>query len=202
MDMCVMIIGGGGHAKVVIDCIRAAGDKPIGILDDNLAVGASISEVPVLGKIDQWQEHAQNAFIIAIGNNEARSRIAAQMPVQWYCAVHPRAIVSDYATLGKGTVIMPGAVINAGACVGEHCIVNTCAVVEHDCVLGDYVHISPQAALGGTVTVGAKSHIGIGASVRNNVSICDGCVIGAGAVVIKDLSELGTYVGVPAKKIK
>lgn len=187
---------------MVIDCIRAAGDKPIGILDDNIAVGTSISEVPVLGKIDRWQEYAQNAFIIAIGNNETRVKIAEQLPVQWYRAVHPRAVVSAYAVLGQGTVVMPGAVINAGACVGNHCIINTCAVVEHDCVLEDYVHISPNAALGGTVTVGAKSHIGIGTSVRNNVAICDGCVIGAGAVVVKDILELGTYVGVPAKKIK
>ena len=202
MDKCVMIIGGGGHAKVVIDCIRSAGDKPIGILDDKLPEGASVLDVPVLGKIARWQEFAQNAFIIAIGNNEVRAKIAEQLPVQWYCAVHPRAVVSAYAALGRGTVVMPGAVINAGACVGDHCIVNTCAVVEHDCVLENYVHISPNAALGGTVTVGKKSHIGIGVSVRNNIAICDASMIGAGAVVVKNITEPGTYIGVPAKKIR
>lgn len=202
MEKRVMIIGGGGHAKVVIDCIRAAGDTPIGILDDKLPVGTTILEVPVLGTIAQWQEFAQNVFIIAIGNNEARAKIAEQLPVQWYSAVHPRAVISAWATLGQGTVVMPGAAINAGAGVGNHCIINTCAVVEHDCVLEDYVHISPNAALGGTVTVGAKSHIGIGASVRNNVTICEACVVGAGAVVVKNITETGTYVGVPAQKMK
>lgn len=202
MNKNVMIIGGGGHAKVVIDCIRSGGDRPVGILDDKLPEGTSVLDVPVLGKIAQWQEFAQNDFIIAIGNNEVREKVAEQLPVQWYTAVHPRATVSAYAALGQGTVVMPGAVINAGASVGDHCIVNTCAVVEHDCVLEHYVHISPDAALGGTVTVGAKSHIGIGAVVRNNIAICGACVIGAGAVVVKAITEPGTYAGVPAKKIR
>lgn len=197
-----MIVGGGGHARVVIDCIRSAGDNPIGILDDKLAVGMSVLGVPILGKTTQWQEFSQDAFIIAIGNNEARAKIAAQMPVPWHIAVHPRAIVSKYAVLEQGTLVMPGAIINAGAQVGRHCIINTGAVVEHDCVLEDYVHISPNAALGGTVTVGVQSHIGIGASVRNNVEICQACVIGAGAVVVNTIAEPGVYVGVPAKKIK
>lgn len=202
MNKRVMIIGGGGHAKVVIDCIRAAGDTPVGILDDHLSPGMAILEVPVLGAVAQWQEFTENAFIIAIGNNDVRARLAAQLPVQWYSAVHPRAIVSACATLGQGTVVMPGAVINAGARVGDHCIINTCSVVEHDCVLENFVHISPNAALGGTVTVGAKSHIGIGAAVRNNVAVCGSCVIGAGATVVKNITESGTYIGVPASKMR
>ena len=94
---------------------------------------------------------------------------------------------------------MAGAVINACASVGEHCIINTRAVVEHDNVIEDYVHISPNAALGGTVRVGEQTHIGIGASVRNNIEICEGCIIGAGAAVVKNMTESGTYVGVPAR---
>lgn len=201
MNKRIMIIGGGGHAKVVIDCIRSAGDEPVGILDDKLAVGMSVLGVPVLGKTAQWPEFSQYTFIIAVGDNEARARIAGQMTVQWHIAVHPRAIVSEHAVLSQGTLVMPGAVINAGARVGSHCIINTGAVVEHDCVLENYVHISPNASLGGTVTVGAKSHIGIGASVRNNVNICRACVIGAGAAVVKNIAEPGIYVGVPAKKM-
>lgn len=200
MDKGVVIIGGGGHAKVIIDCIRAAGDRPVGILDDKLAAGTAVLDVPVLGKVDRWQEYGENAFVIAIGNNEVRARIAGQLPVRWYRAVHPRAVVSGFAAVGEGTVVMAGAVINAGARVGSHCIVNTCAVVEHDCRLEDFVHISPNAALGGTVTVGAGTHIGIGAAVRNNISLCGDCVVGAGAVVVKNITEPGTYVGVPAKK--
>ena len=194
----VILLGGSGHAKVVIDCIRAAGDIPVGILDDGVAPGASVLGVPVLGKTSQWHDFCQHSFIIAIGNNAVRERLAAQLQVRWYRAVHPRAVVSPHATLGEGSVVMPGAVINAGAAVGNHCIINTCAVVEHDCQLEDYVHISPSAALGGTVCVGKGCHIGIGAVVRNNLSICGGCVIGAGAAVVKNITEAGTYIGIPA----
>ena len=201
MNNRIMIIGGSGHAKVVIDCIRAAGDEPIGILDDKIPEGSAVLGVPVLGTTDRWKEFAQYDFIIAIGSNGVRARIAEAMQVRWYTAVHPRAVMSDYAVLGCGTVVMPGAVINAGAQVGNHCIINTCAVVEHDCRLEDFVHLSPNAALGGTVTIGAGSHIGIGTAVRNNISVCGGCVIGAGAAVVKDITESGTYVGIPAQKI-
>lgn len=202
MSENIILIGGSGHAKVVIDCIRAAGDTPVGILDDGIAPGTKVLDVPVLGATDRWQEFTQHKFIIAIGSNAVRARLAATMQVRWHTAVHPQAAVSDYATLGHGTVVMPGAVINAGATVGNHCIVNTCAVVEHDCQLEDFVHISPCAALGGTVCVGAGTHVGIGASVRNNLSLCKDSIVGAGAAVVKDITQPGTYVGVPAKKIK
>jgi UDP-3-O-[3-hydroxymyristoyl] glucosamine N-acyltransferase len=94
---------------------------------------------------------------------------------------------------------MAGAVVNPSARIGRHCIVNSGAVVEHDNVIGDYVHFSPKAASGGTVTVGALTHVGIGAVIRNNLSVASCCVIGAGAAVVKDITEPGTYIGVPAK---
>ena len=200
MNKSVMIIGGGGHAKVIIDCIRAAGDKPVGILDDGITEGTEILGVPVLGKTAVWKKYEQYFFVIAIGNNDVRARIAENMKVNWYSAIHPRSVVSEYAVIGQGTVVMPGAVINASAQVGEHCIVNTCAVIEHDCRLGHFVHISPNAALGGSVQIAEKCHVGLGAAVRNNISVCGGCVVGTGAVVVKNIMEPGVYIGVPAKK--
>ena len=95
---------------------------------------------------------------------------------------------------------MAGAVINVCSTVGMHCIINTGSIVEHDNVVGDYVHISPNVALGGTVHIGNSTHMGIGATVSNNISICDNCMIGAGAVVVRDVKESGTYMGVPARK--
>lgn len=202
MSESVILIGGGGHAKVVIECIRAAGDRIMGILDDGLEVGTTVLDVPVLGKISDYQAHAQLKFLIAIGNNAVRSRLAAKLNVAWYTAIHPAAVVSRHARIGAGTVIMPGAVVNPGAVIGEHCIVNTGAVIEHDNTLEDCVHVSPRAALGGTVRVGEQSHIGIGAVVKNNISICGNCVVGAGAVVVKDIIQAGTYAGVPARRLK
>lgn len=202
MSESYILIGGSGHARVIMDCIRASGGAVAGILDDGLEAGTRVLGVPVLGKTADYKAHSAHQFVIAIGNNAVRSRIARSMEVRWGTVIHPAALVSPYACVGAGTVVLPGAVINAGAVVGSHCIVNTGAVVEHDNVLGDFVHISPKAALGGTVSVGEGTHVGIGACVRNNIEICSGCTIGAGAAVVKNISEPGVYVGVPARKIK
>ena len=202
MSESIILIGGSGHARVIIDCIRASGGKVFGILDDGLAAGTEVLGVQVLGKTADYEQYADHPFLIAIGSNAVRWKIAGNLKVRWATAVHPAAVVSPYASIGEGTVVMPRAVINAGAAVGSHCIINTGAIVEHDNVLADYVHISPNAALGGTVTVGECTHIGIGACVRNNINICGGCTIGAGAAVVKHITVPGIYVGVPVGRMK
>lgn len=202
MSESIILIGGSGHAKVIIDCIRASGDEVFGILDDGIAAGTAVLGVCVLGKTADNEQYTDHPFLIAIGNNAVRRKIAEKLHVRWATVVHPTAVVSPYASIGEGAVVMPRAVINAGAKVGNHCIINTGAVVEHDNVLGDFVHISPNAALGGTVTVGEGTHIGICACVRNNINICGGCTVGAGAAVVKDITVPGTYAGVPAGRIK
>ena len=202
MPESIVLIGGSGHAKVVIECVRACGTQVRGILDDGIAPGTRVLGVPVLGRTADYENYTDHPFLIAIGSNAIRRKIAEDMPVRWATVAHPTAVVSESARLGPGTVVMPGAVVNACAAVGKHCIINTGAVVEHDNILGDYVHISPKAALGGTVTIGGGTHVGIGACVRNNTRICGSCVIGAGAAVVKDICEPGTYVGVPARRLK
>ncbi len=198
----VIVIGGGGHAKVVIDCIESAGDTVIGILDDGLKPGSTILEIPVLGKVSEYSCFADKHFIIAIGSNVVRRRIAQSMDVRWYTAIHPKSVISRYAEIGEGSVVMANAAVNAGAVIGRHCIINTASIVEHDNRIEDYVHISPNASLGGTVYIGETVHIGIGAAVKNNISICSGCTVGAGAVVVKNLVEPGVYIGIPSKELK
>lgn len=200
MSESIILIGGSGHAKVIIDCVRASGRQVDGILDDGIPAGTLVQGVPVLGKTADYENYRQHLFLIAIGNNAVRKRIARSVNVCWATVIHPSAVISSNAAIGAGTVVMPCAVVNAGAAVGDHCIVNTGAVVEHDNTLADFVHISPRAALGGTVAVGEGTHVGIGACVRNNISICGGCVIGAGAAVVKDITQPGTYTGVPARR--
>lgn len=200
MSEQVIVIGGGGHAKVVIDCIQSSGDAVVGILDDGLSVDETVLGIPVLDRTENYINYIDKKFIIAIGNNAVRRRIAENIDVKWHTAVHPRAVVSRYAQIGCGTVVMPNAVVNAGALIGKHCIINTGAIVEHDNLIEDYVHISPAVSLGGTVIIGKETHVGIGATVKNNVSICGDCIIGAGAVVVKNITECGTYVGIPARK--
>ena len=202
MSESIILIGGSGHAKVVLECIHASGREVFGILDDGIPAGTRVLGVPVLGTSADAGKYPDHPFVIAIGRNEIRRKIVQRSDLRWATVVHPRAVVSPSAVLGAGTVVMAGAVINACAKVGSHCIINTGAIVEHDNVLENYVHISPNAALGGTVRVGALTHIGIGACVRNNITICGGCTVGAGAAVVRDLSEPGTYVGVPARRTK
>lgn len=203
MNKNVVIIGASGHGKVIADIIIKSGDRAAGFLDDAENLPESILGIPVLGRVRDFSKYEDCSFVIAIGSAKIRERISGMLDqkVQWYTAVHPAAVISSLGVeIGEGTVVMANAVINSGAHIGRHCIVNTAAVVEHDNVLEDYVHISPNAALAGTVTVGKRTHIGVGACVRNNLSICADCVIGAGGVVVKDIKEPGTYMGIPVRK--
>lgn len=201
MNPEIIIIGAGGHGRVIADIVKSAGDTVLGFLDDGVA-GSNICG-RILGAVSDCIKFKDKLFIIAIGNNEVRKNISLKYPdLNYYTAVHPAAAVSDSARIGSGTCVMPGAVIAAGAKVGAHCIVNTNAVIEHDCVLEDYVHVSPSATLCGTVRVGEGTHIGACAVAVNNIRIAPHSVIGAGAAVIRNADSPGTYVGVPARKIK
>ena len=201
MNNRLIIIGAGGHGKVIADNALKNGYTDICFVDDH-ATGVCMA-FPILGSAADILsfDDGKTDFIIGVGNNEIRNRIAQAHDVNWVTLIHPSAQIAMNVSIGKGTVVMANAVINASATVGEHCIINTGAIVEHDNAIGDYVHISPRAALGGTVRVGDLTHIGIGAVVKNNIAVCDHCVIGAGAVVVKEIKDSGTYVGVPSREI-
>ncbi len=197
----VTIIGGGGHAKVLIDCIEQENKYEIAaILDDN----------PDLHQILNYQIRRRQEFeslpkthlIIGIGNCQIRKKIAEEFPGDYITTIHPTAIVSRYAKIGKGSHIFAGAIINAGAVIGNHVIINTGAVIEHDCTIEDWVHVSPNCALGGSVTVKQGTHLGIGSTVIQCLSIGKNVTVGAGAVVISDIPDHCTAVGIPAKPIK
>lgn len=189
----IVILGASGHGHVIADIVTASGDKVLGFLDDD-------SSKDVLGKISDYANFDNAEFVIGIGNVEVRKELS-KLPLKWYTAIHPSAIVSPSVMIEEGTVVMPNAVINSQSRIGKHCIINTGAIVEHDNEIGDYSHISVGAKLGGTVKIGKESWIGIGAVVSNNISICGNTIIGAGAVVISNIIKTGTYVGVPAKEI-
>lgn len=197
----LLILGGGGHGRVVADIARLNGYENIGFLDDSADCGAL--PFPRLGKCgDAVRYVADSDFIVAIGNAAVRRKFqelivsAGGNPVT---LIHPRAVAASSAVIGRGSVVMAGAVVNPDARIGEGVIVNTAGTVDHDCEVGDFVHVSVGAHLCGTVKVGPGTWIGAGATVINNISICGNCVIGAGAVVVKNIERAGTYVGVPAK---
>lgn len=204
MSEQVIVIGAGGHGKVIADIVRSCGDQVVGFLDDSPNPPDAVCDIPVLGQIKDYVNYRDSKFLIAIGNGTVRRAVAQRLSgVKWYTAIHPAATVSHMGTvIGEGTVIMAGAVINPCAVIGKHCIINTKASVDHDNQIGNYSHISVGATLAGAVTVGDTVWVGAGVVVSNNISICDECMIGAGAVVIRSIEEPGTYVGVPARKIK
>lgn len=210
--MCedVIIIGAGGHAKVIADIIHKSGDNVLGFLDDTKEKGNIIIKdinLKVIGKVDECVRiskiNSNVKFIIAIGNNQIRKQISERYKdIEYYTAIHPSAQISLDVEIKEGTAIMANACINTSAKIGKHCIINTGAIVEHDNQIENYVHISPNGTCCGTVKIGELTHIGAGAIVKNNINITSECVIGAGAIVVKDIKEKGTYIGVPAKKMK
>ncbi len=196
----MLLYGGSGHAKVIIDCMYAMGKEVHGIFDDNPALKALL-DVNVVGTY-QSSFLPEVPLVIAIGNNQIRQKVAQVIQHSFGLVHHPSALISTFARVEVGTVVFHNAIVQAGAVVGKHCIINTAASVDHDCELGDFVHISPNAALCGNVKVGEGTHIGTGASVIPGVKIGKWCTIGAGAVVIKDIPDYAVAVGVPARIIK
>ena len=185
----IIIIGSGGHAKVVADIILAREKelnedlKIIGFLDDNFKnlKYDNIFNIPILGdlnNIDNFSKNEDYFFIIAIGSNEVRKKISEKY------------------------VIMANVVINPNSTIGKHCILNTSSVIEHDNKLGDYVHISPNTTLCGGVNIEDNSWIGAGSVVRQQIHIGKDVLVGANSVVVKNIEDDCIVVGNPAKKIK
>jgi sugar O-acyltransferase (sialic acid O-acetyltransferase NeuD family) len=196
----LVVIGAGGHAKVVVDCIEEEKKYLITSLIDDAPPEKFISNYTIDKRILDDDYHSVNA-IIAIGNPIQRKKIANQLKSNFVMTIHPSAVVSKHAKIGAGCQVLATAVINAAASIGKHCIINTGAIVEHDCVLEDFVHIAPNATLGGGVIIGESSHIGMGAIVLQNITIGKNTIIGAGAVVTKNIPDNCTAVGIPAKPI-
>ena len=204
--MKIAILGAGGHGKVVADAaITIHGNSVVGFLDDDASLtGQKLLGLPVLGAISLWQELAIDAVVPAIGENRTRRAVvlrerARNAPIA--TVVHPAAIVSRRVTLGIGSTVLAGAIINADALVGENVIINTGAIVEHDCAIDSHVHIAPSSCLAGAVDVGEGSFLGIGCRILPGVKIGRWCVVGAGAVVIQDVQDNTTVVGVPARTL-
>jgi sugar O-acyltransferase (sialic acid O-acetyltransferase NeuD family) len=152
--------------------------------------------------VSQLREAGFEEFIIAIGANSVRAQRfdeALEFGMQAAVCIHPTAWISPSASIGSGTVIMARAVVQSKARIGKNCIINTGAIVEHDCVIGNHTHLSPSVTLGGTVTVGEYVHMGIGAIALPGSRIGDRSVIGAGAVVLREIPSDVTAVGVPAR---
>lgn len=200
----MVIIGAGGHAKVIIATAQALGIAVRGIYDDDPAVtGQQVLGTPVLGTCRDIDAADGCTAILAIGSNDIRRCLAQQLDgLAWATLIHPAATVHDSVRLGPGCVVFAGAVIQPDAVLGAHVIVNTGSSVDHDCRIGDFVHIAPGARLAGNVRVGEGSLMGIGSCAAPGIGIGASTIVGAGAAVTDDIPDAVMAAGVPARIIR
>lgn len=195
------LFGASGHCKVIIDIILEAKEYKIESIVDHHPKSNSIFDIPVLNFKTIGNFENMN-FIVSIGDNKSRKKVAETIQAVYLKAIHPKAVVSRFSDISEGSVVMAGSVINADSKIGRHCIINTGAIVEHDCIIDDFVHISPNASIAGNVKAGEGTHIGIGAVVIQGVTIGRWAVIGAGSVITEDVPDYAVVVGIPGKIIK
>ena len=195
----VYLYGASGHARVIMDSLRASGYEIEALVDDNLEL-TELDMLPIL-----HESRGLSPFIISIGKNDTRRKVAEKLTTEgatFERAIHPNAVLSPSTKIGEGTVVMAGALINAFSQIGCHCIINTGASIDHECQLEDYVHVSPHATLCGNVSVGEGTWIGAGSTIIQGINIGKWCVIGAGSVVTKDIPDGYLAVGNRCKLIK
>jgi sugar O-acyltransferase (sialic acid O-acetyltransferase NeuD family) len=211
----LVVVGGGEHARVVVDAARASGDwEVVGIVDADpvertrslLGVDHLGDDAAYLASVVSVPPDRRAALVLGIGSigiPVARRAAAARYEVagagSWATVVHPSAWVSTTAVLGPGVVVLAGAVVNAGAVIEAQAIVNSGAVVEHDAVVGAFAHVGPGAIVGGGARLGAGAIAGMGCLIRDHVTVGPEAVLGMGAAVTADVPAGVTVVGVPAR---
>jgi acetyltransferase EpsM len=203
--MKVVMIGNGGHSKVVQEMVIRQGYSVHAVLDDKYE-SEQIIEGIVYAPLSSIHKilDKEMKVVIAIGSNMVRNHVVRKLKLpseRYLTVIDPTAVVSSSAVIGYGTVVMPKAVINADAHIHDHCIINTGAVIEHDNSVWDYSHISPHATLTGNVTIDEGVHIGAGATIIPGVKVGEWSIIGAGATVIRSIPAHSKAVGTPARII-
>lgn len=206
MTRSLLVLGCGGHGRVVADAALDCGYDEIAFLDDAEAASRPVG-MKVLGPFAAAADLVRDwpAAIAAVGNGVLRLKLFDTLRQQGYQTpgiVHPAAVISRGALIGDGVFVAAGAIINVGARIGNAAIVNTGARIDHDCEVGAGSHIAPGATLSGSVVVGERAWLGTGCSVRQGVKIGSAVLVGVGAAVVDDLAPGKTYVGVPARLLE
>ncbi|MEN3014551.1 MAG: acetyltransferase [bacterium] len=206
--MKVILIGGGGHSKVILYIIKR--DYPEWFVFGYISQQETGIDIKYLGTEQDIYKFDPKEFclVMAIGQVDlgySRREIVQKLTSRGYSfltVISRYSIIASGVRIGRGTVVMDKVLVNVDSYIGDFCILNSGCIVEHDCKIGDFVHIAPGAVLSGGVKVGDHCFIGAGSVVKHYTSICDNVIVGAGGVVNKDIIDQGTYVGVPVRKIK
>lgn len=207
----IVIIGAGGHAKVVCDSLRLSLQKRghgtvVGFVDDTRRLwGTTMLGFPILGPIGSLVDLDIRSVIVAIGDNGARKSLYEWAKSKGYAlvnAIHPTAVIAEDVAIGEGVAIFGTVVVNPGSSIGDNVILNTGCTVDHDCSIADHVHIAPGAHLAGGVVVAEGAFVGTGASIIPYRKVGQWSIVGAGGVVVDDIPDHVTAVGAPARVIK
>lgn len=206
----IVVIGGGGHAKVLVSLLKKLGWEILGYTDERDR--STILDAPYLGDDavlpGLLSAHQHCSALVGVGKIDASpARVGLQHELRALgfdapVIVSPCAVFNDEVEVGAGTAVFDGAVVNSGTVAGSLCILNTNSTVEHDCRLGDNVHVAPGATVCGSVAIGNDCMIGAGSTIAQGVTVCAGSVIGAGAIVVADIDIPDVYVGNPARRIR
>lgn len=196
-EKSVIILGAGGHAKVISDVLKNSGVKVLGVIAPNLETGILCFGVNVLGDDDVLSSYSNNEILLANGvgflpDDSSRCDIGIRMRKLGYkfvSVIHPAAIISDDVVISEGVQIMAGVIIQPGSSIGRDCIINTGVQVDHDCKVSENCHLSPGVLLSGGVTIGLNTFIGTGVIVIQNISIGSNCIVAAGSTVFKNISN-------------
>jgi UDP-perosamine 4-acetyltransferase len=209
MNRPVIILGSGGHARVLLDTLLLQPVEVIGLADPCLSRGGKLLGVNILGGDEAVLGYSPDEVELvnglgSIGDTAPRKFLYEKFKEKGYCfarVIHPSAVIAGDLRLGEGVQIMAGVVIQPGSSIGSNAIINTRASVDHDCVVGDHAHLAPGVTLSGGVRVGNEAHLGTGAVVIQGIRIGERSTVGAGAVVIRDIPGEMTVIGIPARVV-
>ncbi|MEG0379069.1 MAG: acetyltransferase [Eubacterium sp.] len=206
----LLLIGGGGHCKSIIDSLsQNTAFEVVGILDTSEKVGTFINGIEIIGVDDDMEKwfvkgvHLAFITLGSVGNTALRQKLyekAKTIGFQFPIVQDPTAIVSKETTIGEGTFIGKGTIVNASVQIGKNAIINSGAIVEHDSTIGDYCHLAPGSTFSGNVTIGAHTHVGTNATVIQEIEIGEHTVIGGGSVVIRNVRSFAVAYGNPCKE--
>ena len=207
----IILIGAGGHAKSVIDSLKAQGKyEPAGIIDKTEVDDTHVLSIPIIGTDEDlprfYEKGIHHAFVTvgSIGDTIIRQRLYQKLKAIGFILpniIDPSAVISPTVKHGEGVFVGKNATINAGSSIGKMAIINNAAVIEHECTIGNFCHIAPAAALCGNVSIGENTHIGTNATIIQGIKVGSNALVGAGSVVLKDIPDKVHVAGVPAREI-
>ena len=207
----IVLIGGGGHCKVVISILKKLDSFEIAGIVDNYKSESFINGIKIIGTDDDLKDIYKSGMryvLITVGSTKDNTKryklfnVSKEIGYKFPVIISPEAIVDKNVKIDEGTILMPGSIINIDSSIGKNCIINTGSIIEHDCKIGNHCHIAPGVHISGAVNIGKLSFIGIGTTIIQGIKIGKNVTIGAGSVVIKDIPDNVIAVGNPAEIIK